>query len=140
MDFTVKHVGPIVEAFIDSKSVSSRFPKKDCETQKQLKIKPDRPDLTVVVGKTEIAFGEITGPAKERIQYGKAFLDTGHKMAPLFQIIYMRGTYMRLEEAKRRMFVLREVGHFTIPTTVEMVASFMTNIKTLMIAKAGIFI
>ncbi|KAF9080279.1 hypothetical protein BGX23_002374 [Mortierella sp. AD031] len=150
MDFTVKHVGPVMEAFIDSKRISSRFPNKDCETQKRQKIKPDRPDLTVVVGKTEIAFGEITGPAKEKstwknnwdfyrtVRYGKAFLDAGHKMAPLFQIVYTKGTYMRLKEAKRGMFVLEEVGLFTIPATVEMITTFMTNIQTLMIAQADI--
>ncbi|KAF8942822.1 hypothetical protein BGZ47_006086 [Haplosporangium gracile] len=66
MDFIVKHVGPVMEAFVDSKRASSRSPNKDCETQKRLNIKPDRPDLSVVVGKTEVAFGEITGPAKER--------------------------------------------------------------------------
>ncbi|KAF9276958.1 hypothetical protein BGZ74_003481 [Mortierella antarctica] len=150
MDFTVKHVGPVMEAFFDSKCISSRFPNKDCETQKRLKIKPDRPDLTVMVGKTEIAFGEITGPARENntwknnwdfyrtVRYGKAFLDAGHKMAPLFQIVYTKGTYMRLKEAKRGMFVLEEVGPFTIPATVEMITTFMTNIQTLMIAQADI--
>ncbi|KAG0007280.1 hypothetical protein BGZ80_004865, partial [Entomortierella chlamydospora] len=150
MDFTVKLVGPVMEAFLDSKHSSSRFPNKNCETQKRLNIKPDRPDLSVVVGKTEIAFDEITGPAKERstwknnwdfyrtVRYGKAFLESGHKMAPLFQIIYTKGTYMRLKEATRGMFVLEEVGPFTIPVTVEMITSFMTNIQTLMIAQADI--
>ncbi|KAG0285128.1 hypothetical protein BGZ97_007925 [Linnemannia gamsii] len=150
MDFIVKHVGPVMEAFVDSKRASNRFPNKDCETQKRLNIKPDRPDLSVMVGKTEVAFGEITGPAKERsiwknnwdfyriVRYGKAFLDTGHKVAPLFQIIYTKGTYMRLKEATRGMFVLEEVGAFTIPVTVEMITSFMTNIQTLMIAQADI--
>jgi hypothetical protein len=102
-----------------------------------------------MVGKTEVAFGEITGPAKERsiwknnwdfyriVRYGKAFLDTGHKVAPLFQIIYTKGTYMRLKEATRGMFVLEEVGAFTIPVTVEMITSFMTNIQTLMIAQVS---
>ncbi|KAG0011778.1 hypothetical protein BGZ82_002875, partial [Podila clonocystis] len=98
MDFTVKHVGPVMEAFFDSKCISSR--------------------LTV--------------------RYGKAFLDAGHKMAPLFQIVYTKGTYMRLREAKRGMFVLEEVGPFTIPATVEMITTFMTNIQTLMIAQADI--
>ncbi|KAF9979605.1 hypothetical protein BGZ75_009456 [Mortierella antarctica] len=150
MDFTVKHVGPVMEAFVDSKRASCRFPNKDCETQKRLNITPDRPDLSVMVGKTEVAFGEITGPAKETntwknnwdfyktVRYGKAFLDTGHKMAPLFQIIYTKGTYMRLKEATRGMFVLEEVGAFTIPVTVEMITSFMTHIQTLMIAQADI--
>ncbi|KAF9350234.1 hypothetical protein BGX34_001344 [Mortierella sp. NVP85] len=60
MDFVVKRVGPVMEAFIDSNRASSRFPNKDCQTQKRLNIKPDRPDLSVVVGETEVAFGEIT--------------------------------------------------------------------------------
>ncbi|KAF9172233.1 hypothetical protein BGX21_009956 [Mortierella sp. AD011] len=59
-------------------------------------------------------------------------------MAPLFQIIYTKGTYMRLKEATRGMFVLEEVGPFTIPVTVEMITSFITNIQTLMIAQADI--
>ncbi|KAF9316136.1 hypothetical protein BG006_003648 [Podila minutissima] len=66
MDFTFKHGGLLMEAFIDSKCASSRLPSKDCEIQKRLKIELDRPDLTVMVGKSEIAFGEITGLAKEK--------------------------------------------------------------------------
>ncbi|KAF8983816.1 hypothetical protein CPC16_009125 [Podila verticillata] len=150
MYFTVKYIGPAMEAFIDSKCVSSRFHNKNCGTQKRLKIKPDRPDLTVIVGKTEIAFGEITSPAKEKntsknnwdfyrtVRYGKVFLDADHKMAPLFQIIYTKGTYMRLREAKRGMFVLEKVGPSTVPATVEMIATFMTNIQTLLIAQADL--
>ncbi|KAG0050424.1 hypothetical protein BGZ83_004800 [Gryganskiella cystojenkinii] len=150
MDFTVKYVGPVMEAFLDSKRAASRFPNKNCATQKRLGMKPDRPDLSVVVGETEVAFGEITGPSKQKstwknnwdfyrtVRYGKAFLDTGRKIAPLFQIIYTRGTYMRLKEATRGMFVLEEVGAFTIPVTVEMITLFMTNIQTLMIAQADI--
>jgi hypothetical protein len=113
-------------------------------------MKPDRPDMTAKVDNTEIAFGEISGPAKENsvwknnwdffrtVRYGKAFLQAGHKMAPLFQIIYTKGTYMRLKEAKRGMLVLEEVGPFTIPTTVEMITMFMTNIQTLMVAQVCI--
>ncbi|GJJ74295.1 hypothetical protein EMPS_06653 [Entomortierella parvispora] len=150
MDFTVKYVGPVMEAFLDSNRAASRFPNKNCLTQKRLGMKPDRPDLSVVVGKTEVAFGEITGPSKQKstwknnwdfyrtVRYGKAFLDAGHKIAPLFQIIYTKGTYMRLKEATHGMFVLEEVGAFTIPVTVEMIALFMANIQTLVIAQADI--
>ncbi|KAF9297755.1 hypothetical protein BGZ88_009167 [Linnemannia elongata] len=111
MNFTVKHVGPVMEAFsIPSVSPADckRFPNKDCETQKRLNIKPDRPGLSVMVGKTEGTFGEITR------------------------------TYMRLKETTRGMFVLEEVCAFTIPVTVEMITSFMTNIQTLMIAQTDI--
>ncbi|KAG0050062.1 hypothetical protein BGZ89_003972 [Linnemannia elongata] len=47
-------------------------------------------------------------------------------------------TYMRLKETTRGMFVLEEVCAFTIPVTVGMITSFMTNIQTLMIAQTDI--
>ncbi|KAG0002738.1 hypothetical protein BGZ65_002357 [Modicella reniformis] len=121
MDFTVKHVGPVLEAFIDSRRVSTRL--HDCKSGQNAKEKS--------VWKNNWDFFRT-------VRYGKAFLQTGHRMAPLFQIIYTKGTYMRLKEAKRGMLVLEEVGPFTIPTTVEMITMFMTNIQTLMVAQADI--
>ncbi|KAG0347199.1 hypothetical protein BG004_008238 [Podila humilis] len=150
MDFTVKYVGPVMQAFLDSKRASSRFTNKDCAIQKRLGLKPDRPDLSVVTGKSEIAFGEITGPSKQNgiwknnwdfyrtVRFGKAILDSGRSVAPLFQIIYTKGTYMRLKVATRGMYVLEEVGPFTIPVTVEMITLLMANIQTLLIAQADI--
>ncbi|KAF9085070.1 hypothetical protein BGX27_003553 [Mortierella sp. AM989] len=127
MDFTVKYVGPVMEAFLDSKRASSRFPNKNCSTQKRLGMKPNRSDLSVVVGKTEVAFSEVTGPSKQKSTWKNNWDFTGQS-----------GTYMRLKEATRGMFMLEEVGAFTIPVTVEMITFFMTNIQTLMIAQADI--
>ncbi|KAF9948540.1 hypothetical protein BGZ65_007997, partial [Modicella reniformis] len=112
-EHTVKHIGPVLQAFFESETVTSHFPNKNSTTQKGLGLKPDRPDFTVTVGKKEIAWGEFSGPAHKNdqwknlwdffreVRYGKAFLDSGYKMAPLFQIVYDVGSYMRLQTETR---------------------------------------
>ncbi|KAF9343785.1 hypothetical protein BGX26_005202 [Mortierella sp. AD094] len=149
-EYTVKHIGPVMQAFFESGTVTSHFPNKDSVTQKKLGLKPDRPDFTATAGKTEIAWGEFSGPAHENdkwknlwdffrdVRYGKAFLDSGFEMAPLFQIVYEVGNYMRLRAGSRGMYVLHEVGKFTIPTTTAMVPSLIATFSTLLIAKKDI--
>ncbi|KAG0012582.1 hypothetical protein BGZ82_002507 [Podila clonocystis] len=99
---------------------------------------------------TEIAWGEFSGPPHENdkwknlwdffrdVRYGKAFLDSGFEMAPLFQIVYEVGNYMRLRAESWGMYVLHEVGKFTIPTTTATVPSLIATFSTLLIAKKDI--
>ncbi|KAF9577241.1 hypothetical protein BGW38_007686, partial [Lunasporangiospora selenospora] len=118
--------------------------------KKKLGLRADRPDFTVTVNKTEIAWGEFSGPAHENdkwknhwdffrdLRYGKAFLDSGFRLAPLFHIIYEVGTYMRLRTEARGMYVLHEVGKFTIPTTTATVGTLIATFPTLLVAKRDI--
>ncbi|KAG0334432.1 hypothetical protein BG004_000412 [Podila humilis] len=88
---------------------------KDSTVQKKLGLRADRPDFTVTVEKTEIAWGEFSGPTHENdkwknhwdffrdLRYGKAFLDSGFRLAPLLHVIYEVGTYMRLRTETRGM-------------------------------------
>lgn len=127
-------------------------PNKDSAMQKKLGLKPDRPDFVVTADSTEIAWGEISGPAHERddwknlwdlfrdVRYGQAFLDSGHKMAPLFHIIYENARYMRLQTQSRGMYILHEVGQFTIPTTTSTVASLIATFSTLLIARVSVIV
>ncbi|KAF9993294.1 hypothetical protein BGZ79_002057, partial [Entomortierella chlamydospora] len=149
-EYTVKYIGPVMQAFFESRTVTSHFPNKNSVTQKKLGLKPDRPDFTISAGKTEIAWGEFSGPAHENdkwknfwdffrdVRYDKAFLDSGFEMAPLFQIVYENGNYMRLQVQSRGMYVLHEVGTFTIPTTIATVPSLIATFSTLLIAKKDI--
>ncbi|KAF9160846.1 hypothetical protein BGX21_002554 [Mortierella sp. AD011] len=149
-EFTVKHIGPVMQAFFQSKAVTSHFPNKDSSAQKKLGLRPDRPDFTATAGKKEIAWGEFSGPAHEHdewknnwdffrdVRYGKAFLDSGYKIAPLFQIVYEKGNYMRLQDATRGMYILSEVGQFTIPSTTSSVASLIAGFPILFVAKNDI--
>ncbi|KAF9407070.1 hypothetical protein BGZ94_002834 [Podila epigama] len=45
-EFTVKHIGQVMQALFQSKNVTSHFPNKDSSTQKKHGLKPDRPDFT----------------------------------------------------------------------------------------------
>ncbi|KAK5815553.1 hypothetical protein F5H01DRAFT_191168 [Linnemannia elongata] len=146
-----RHIRIMLETLLEylpkdeDRSISD--PNKDSSTQKKLGLKPDRPDFTAAAGKIEIAWGEFSGPAHENdewknlwdffrnVRYGKAFLDSGFEMAPLFHIIYEIGNYMRLRTESRGMYVLYEVGKFTIPTTTARVASLIATFSTLLIAK-----
>ncbi|KAF9407163.1 hypothetical protein BGZ76_006170, partial [Entomortierella beljakovae] len=146
-EYTVKYIGPVMQAFFKSKTVTSHFPNKDSVMQKRLGLKPNRPDFTATAGKREIAWGEFSGPAHENdswknawdffheVRYGKAFLDSGFKTAPLFQVVYEVGNYMRLQAESRGMYILHEVGKFTIPTTIAKVPSLIATFSTLLIAK-----
>ncbi|KAF9157261.1 hypothetical protein BGX20_004036 [Mortierella sp. AD010] len=149
-EHTVKHIGPVLQAFFESSTVTSHFLNKNSATQKEQGLKPDRPDVIVTAGGKEIAWGEFSGPTHKNdqwknlwdffrdIRYGKAFLDSGYKMAPLFQIAYGVGSYMRLQTETRGMYVLHDVGQFTIPTTTAAVASLIGTFSTLLIAKRDI--
>ncbi|KAF8924597.1 hypothetical protein BGZ58_001629 [Dissophora ornata] len=121
-EYTVKYIKPVMQAFFESKTVTSHFPNKDSATQKKLGLRPDRPDFTATAGKKEIAWGEFSGPAHEHndwknlrdffrdVRCGKAFLDSGFRMAPLFHVVYETGKYMQLRTEPRGMYILHEVG------------------------------
>ncbi|KAF9585239.1 hypothetical protein BGW38_003275 [Lunasporangiospora selenospora] len=119
-------------------------------TQKSQSFKADRPEIAIKIGNKEVLFGEITGPAQESsfgknqwdlfrlVRFGKAFLDSGNKFAPLLRIIYTNGTFMRLQEKARRMYLLVEVGHFAIPTNLMEVGALQISLPTLIAVKGDI--
>ncbi|KAF9348310.1 hypothetical protein BGX26_000268 [Mortierella sp. AD094] len=126
------------------------FPNTDCEMQKRQKLKPDRPDILIKVREKEVLFGEITGPCQETaeaknkwdlyrlMRYGKSFLDNGHSSAPLLQIIYTQGTYLELTAQFHGMYLLQEVGLFTIPTTISMIPTLLADLPVLFTAQAEV--
>ncbi|KAF9999690.1 hypothetical protein BGZ79_006709 [Entomortierella chlamydospora] len=148
--FVVKHVAPIVQAIVDNDVIESAFPNTESTTQKRQGIKADRPDISCKAFGTEICWGEVTGPIQERseaknkwdtyrlVRFGKAFLDAGNHMAPLFQVVYTQASYMRLSPKVRGMFLLQEVGSFIVPSTVEMIPSLIATIPTLLAARTDI--
>lgn len=115
--------------------------------QKQQKLKPNRPDILIKVREKEVLFGEITGPSQETAElknkwdlyrlarFGKSFLDNGHSSAPLLQIIYTQGTYLELTAQLRGMYLLQEVGVFTIPTTISMIPTLLADLPVLFAAQ-----
>ncbi|KAF9082530.1 hypothetical protein BGX27_004465, partial [Mortierella sp. AM989] len=132
--FTANNVAPILQGTL-SNTMSS--------TQKSQSIKADRPDIAIKIGNKEVLYGEITGPAHENsfgknqwdlfrlARFGKSFLDAGNKFIPLLQIIYTFGSFMRLKEKTRGMYLLLEVGHFTIPTNLTEVGALQKSLPTL---------
>ncbi|KAG0260681.1 hypothetical protein BG011_001688, partial [Mortierella polycephala] len=119
-------------------------PNTDSKVQKVQGIKPDRPDVAVKIGDREVLYGEVTGPSQEHwdfknkwdlyrlVRFGKAFLDAGNSFAPLIQVIYMNGSYMRLCVKTRGMYLLEEVGQFVVPTTLTMIPSLLASLPTLL--------
>ena len=124
-------------------------PNTDSLVQKGQGIKPDRPDIAVKIRGCEVLFGEVTGPSQKHcdpknkwdlfrlIRFGKAFLDAGNSFAPLIQVIYADGTYMRLSVRTRGMFLLEEVGVFMIPTTMITIPSLLVSLPTLLCAQVN---
>ncbi|KAF8923168.1 hypothetical protein BGZ58_003285, partial [Dissophora ornata] len=126
------------------------LPNTEPTTQKRQGLKADRPDIRAVAFEKEVCWGEVTGPAQETntaknqwdtyrlARFGKAFLDEGHAMAPLIQIIYSNASYLRLSAKTRGLMLLEEVGTFVIPTTTATIPSLFATIPTLLVAKADI--
>ncbi|KAF9112366.1 hypothetical protein BGX27_003472 [Mortierella sp. AM989] len=145
--FTVKYVGPIVQAFIDSDEVASDFPNTNSTTQIQQNMKADRPDIRAKALEREIMWGEVTGPIQARCnakniwdtfklaRYGKAFIIAGNDFAPLVQVIDNQGSYMRLYLKTRGVMILEEIGTFVIPTRKEMVPALVATLPTLELLK-----
>ncbi|KAF9178170.1 hypothetical protein BGZ51_008041 [Haplosporangium sp. Z 767] len=146
--FVVNHVAPLLQTTlkIDDR-VNLHFPNTSSTVQKQQGLKPDRPDIAIKVHGQEVFYGEVTGPARENnevkvkwdffrlVRFGKAFLDGGNKLAPLIQVVYTNGTYMRLSVKTRGIYLLEEVGSFVVPTTVATIPSFLASLPTLLAAK-----
>ncbi|KAF9176467.1 hypothetical protein BGZ51_000582, partial [Haplosporangium sp. Z 767] len=145
--FVVKYVAPIIQAFVDSEFVKSDFPNTDSTTQRMQGLKPDRPDIRALAFGKEICWGEVTGPAQvtndgknmwdmyRLARFGKAFLDAGNEIAPLFQVLHSNACYMRLSTKTRGMFLLEEIGSFVVPTTVAMIPSLLATLPTVLVAK-----
>lgn len=116
-------------------------------TQKDQGLDADRPDILARIGTRELLFGEVTGPCQETFQaknawdfyrlarFGKSFLGLDNPLAPLIQIINSKGIYMRMTVKERGMFFLERVGGFVIPTSVDMIPSFLGTIQTLSAVK-----
>ncbi|KAG0221949.1 hypothetical protein BGW41_006288 [Actinomortierella wolfii] len=148
--FVTKYVAPIIQAFMDNDITTSDFPNTESTTQKRQGLRADRPDIRVMAFEKEVCWGEVTGPAQETnsaknqwdiyrlARFGKSFLDEGHGMAPLIQIIYSNASYFRLSVKTRGLMLLEEVGTFVVPTTTATIPSLFATIPTLLIAKADI--
>ncbi|KAI8595727.1 hypothetical protein EDD21DRAFT_390372 [Dissophora ornata] len=145
--FTVKYVGPIIQAYIDCDEVTSDFPNTNSTTQTQQNMKADRPDIRAKAMEREIMWGEVTGPIQARsnvknvwdtlklARYGKAFIIAGNDFAPLVQVIDNQGSYMRLYLKTRGVMILEEIGTFVIPTRKEMVPALVATLPTLELLK-----
>ncbi|KAF9431831.1 hypothetical protein BGZ76_011640 [Entomortierella beljakovae] len=129
--FIVNYLSPILHATLKThEKFSLHFPNTSSEVQKEQGLKPDRPDILLKIRGREVLFGEVTGLSQENnswknmwdlyrlSRYGKSFLDNCNDVAPLLQVIYTTGTYMRLKYKVRGVYLLEEVGQFTIPATI----------------------
>ncbi|KAF9578962.1 hypothetical protein BGW38_004983, partial [Lunasporangiospora selenospora] len=107
--FVVNYVAPILHGVLRTDSrFSLHFPNTASEVQKHQGLKPDRPDIVVKVRGREVLYGEVTGLFQGNAdwknkwdlfrlaRFGKAFLDEGNDVAPLLQIVYSNGTFLRL--------------------------------------------
>ncbi|KAF9273030.1 hypothetical protein BGZ88_004150 [Linnemannia elongata] len=147
--FVTNYVSPLLYGTLalDDERVQIYFPNTECQTQKQQGIKADRPDILIRIRGQEAVFGEVTGPAQaghtaknawdlfRLARFGKAFLDHGNSVAPLLQIVYNNGTFMRLTIKTRGMFILEEIGAFEVPTKVAAIPALAATIPTLLAAQ-----
>ncbi|KAG0252095.1 hypothetical protein BG011_007209 [Mortierella polycephala] len=123
------------------------FPNTSSEVQRKQGLKPDRPDVVLKARDQEVFYGEVTGLSQENSdwknkwdlfrlsRFGKAFLDNGNDFAPLLQVVYTNGTYMRMSVKLRGIYLLEEVGSFIIPTTIPMVPALLVTLPTLFAAE-----
>ncbi|KAF9413942.1 hypothetical protein BGZ76_004963, partial [Entomortierella beljakovae] len=143
MTFTVNHIAPVLHGCLKFDPPQTQI----VSFRKKQGIKPDRPDVSIKVQGHEVLFGEVTGPHQQScesknkwdlfrlIRFGKSFLDDGNPVAPIIQFIYSKGKYMRLKEKTRGMYLLEEVGAFTIPTTIATISSLVMSLPVLLQAK-----
>ncbi|KAG9062632.1 hypothetical protein KI688_004936 [Linnemannia hyalina] len=106
-----------------------QIPNTNSRIQTQQGVKPDRPDFKVVIGKKEMAFGEVTDPSQRNdrkkngwdlyrlSRFGTAVLNQGTEVMPLVQVLAGSGTIYRHFVKGRGIVVLAEVGVFSVPTT-----------------------
>ncbi|KAG0351771.1 hypothetical protein BGZ54_003107 [Gamsiella multidivaricata] len=147
--FVTNYVSPLLYGTLalDDGRVQIYFPNTECQTQKQQGIKADRPDILIRIRGQEAVFGEVTGPAQaghtaknawdlfRLARFGKAFLDNGNSVAPLLQVVYNNGTFMRLTIKTRGMFILEEIGAFEVPTKVAGIPALAATLPTLLAAR-----
>ncbi|KAG0219255.1 hypothetical protein BGX33_003801 [Mortierella sp. NVP41] len=144
----VNYVSPLLHATLKSDSrFTVHFPNTLSEVQKHQGLKPDKPDIVVKARDCEVLYGEVTGLSQENSEwknkwdlfrlarFGKAFLDDGHEVAPLLQVVYSNGMFMRLTVKVRGVFLLQEVGSFVVPTTVSMIPALLATLPTLFAAQ-----
>ncbi|KAF9079699.1 hypothetical protein BGX27_006067, partial [Mortierella sp. AM989] len=145
LTFTINYVAPILNATLKADDrVTVHFPNTESRVQKDQGIKPDRPDIMVKASDHEILYGEITGPAQinhiaksnwdlfRLARFGKSFLDQGHVTIPLLQVVYDSASVMRLSMKERGMYLLDEVGQFTVPCTLATIPSLLTTLPALL--------
>ncbi|KAF9925730.1 hypothetical protein FBU30_004526 [Linnemannia zychae] len=145
--FTVKYVAPIIQAYVDVDGKICDFPNTNSTTQKLQNLRPDRPDIRVLMSGLEVLWGEITGPVQasnkiktlwdtfKLVRFGKSFIADGNDHAPLIQVIGCRGLYMRMSVKVRGVIILEQVGAFTVPTSKAMVPSLVATLPTLELMK-----
>ncbi|ORZ12463.1 hypothetical protein BCR41DRAFT_100137 [Lobosporangium transversale] len=135
------HVSPILRAFTHDPvlEIFSHFPNTNSQSQTRQGVKPDRPDFKVVIGKKEVAFGEVTGPSQKNDQkkngwdlyrlsrFGTAVLNQGGEVVPLVQVIADSGTIYRHIVKVRGVMVLAEVGAFSVPMTTVQVGGLLAS-------------
>ncbi|KAF9578884.1 hypothetical protein BGW38_005105, partial [Lunasporangiospora selenospora] len=147
--FVANCVSPIIHGIlgIDNKIITIHFPNTESKLQKGQGIKADRPDVVVKVRGHEVLFGEVTGPTKANdtskcnwdlfrlARFAKSFLEEGYDVAPVIQVIYTSGSYLRLHVKARSMFLLEEVGYFEVPSCIARIPSLVATISTLLVAQ-----
>ncbi|KAF9410503.1 hypothetical protein BGZ76_005512 [Entomortierella beljakovae] len=106
--FVTKYIALIIQVFMDSINTTSEFQNSESMTQKRQGLRADRPDIRAMAFEKEVLWGEVTSleqatnTAKNQwdtyhlVCFGKAFLDKGHAIAPLIQVIYTNASYFRL--------------------------------------------
>ncbi|KAF9198106.1 hypothetical protein BGZ49_001182 [Haplosporangium sp. Z 27] len=149
--FATNYVAPILHATLKLDTrFSLHFPNTSSEVQKHQGLKPDRPDIVVKARDREVLYGEVTGLSQENSEwknkwdlfrlarFGKSFLNDGYEVAPLLQVVYSNGTYMRLTVKARGIYLLQEVGSFMVPTTVSTIPALLATLPTLLAAQVDL--
>ncbi|KAF9201867.1 hypothetical protein BGZ49_007934, partial [Haplosporangium sp. Z 27] len=106
--------------------------------------------LETKIGDLEIMFGEVTRPHQQSsafkdtwdlfrlTKFRKSFFDAGNSVAPLVQVIYTRGTYMRLKARMKGMYLLEEARKSFIPTIVTEISSLVSSLPVLLLAEGDL--
>ncbi|KAF9187324.1 hypothetical protein BGZ51_001414 [Haplosporangium sp. Z 767] len=140
--------GPFVADYVPTLSHgASQHRVKALETPR---IKADRPDVVVKVRGHEVFFGEVTDLAQasniskctwdtfKLTRFAKSFLENGNDIAPVIQMIYTSGSYLRLYVKARGMFFLEEVGCFEAPSSISRTPSLVATLPTLLVTQGDL--
>ncbi|KAF9349229.1 hypothetical protein BGX34_001914 [Mortierella sp. NVP85] len=147
--FVADYVSPIIHGTlgIDDRNLSIHFPNTDSKLQKLQGVKADRPDILIKVRGHEILFGEVIGPMQANntakcawdlfklTRFAKSVLEAGNRVAPMVQVTYTSGSYLRLYIRTRGMFVLQEVGYFDVPNSISRIPSLIGTLPALLVAQ-----